>query len=280
MLVIKKTEDVVVINRETGVSDPDDKKYYHFKADRELVDQATQVLTKVVGDLASEVIPQLGAGAAAGTAAAGAFKATAGMPPLQRLATTGAISAVAAGGYVIGASAGRSIVKNAELSEEIKSSRHGDPNPDRIPSPDPDLSINSPLEELNTGIPLVSLLINSITLDLLEIILIIILIYLLCYSYLNTNLIKFISNVLNNYNNVLINNIKNILSKGQNVNDKFIKYILTFVIVVLLLLKLLHIVVNADILYNIDSYVTVYNHLKKSMLIIITTSPASFGKEK
>lgn len=82
----------------------------------------------------------------------------------------------------------------------------------------------------------------------LEIILLIILVYLLCNKHLNKLKKKIINSILNNYNYAIINKIKFLFNKGQNFNDKFIKYMLIFVIVVLLSIKLLHLTVQGKML--------------------------------
>ena len=89
-----------------------------------MADASTMVLDKIV--------PNLGVGAAAGSAASAAVKFTSGMPPVQRLAAIGATAAVTAAGTKVGLDAASAISKNFGIEETIKNSPDTDPQVVRV----------------------------------------------------------------------------------------------------------------------------------------------------
>ena len=113
--------------------------------DGEFFDNGVKNIGVLTDTAVDKIVPNLGIGAAAGTAAAAAIKSTAGMPLGPRLITVGGNVLTTAATTKIGMEIGSAIVQHSDITEMIKNSPHADPQHDRIPSPDSSI-INSPLE--------------------------------------------------------------------------------------------------------------------------------------
>ncbi len=144
-----------------------DGKDYDFKLPKEPVD----ILTKAISDAASNMASNMGAASAGGAAAAAVIK-NMPLPPVQRIAAGAVAAGVTSGAVTIGIQVGGAITKNLNASEAIKNHPYGEPDIERVPSPDSNF-INSALENGDQSIPLVDLLLNLITLNLLELIVLI-----------------------------------------------------------------------------------------------------------
>jgi hypothetical protein len=160
----------------------DDDKFY--KVPKELVNKALDVSTEIVKETAVKVIPNLGAGAAAGSAASTVLKMSATLPPAQRLVLAGSAAFVVGRTTQLGLSTGTSIAKNIDLNDMIKDSPHANTKLDRAPSPDPNFTINSPLEygDIETS-PLHTILVNVLSINTNILLLILILSYVLISRY-------------------------------------------------------------------------------------------------
>jgi len=137
-----------------------------------------------------QVIPNIGAGAAGGTAAGVAFKASGNLPIVPRLAVTGGAALVSSAGAQAGISGVQALVENSGIKEGIingvKNSPHADIS--RVPSPGIEPFIKSPLENWEIEIsPLETLLSSILSLNVCVLLLIFILLYLSIYSYLISN---------------------------------------------------------------------------------------------
>ena len=151
------------------------------------IEAVANVLTRVVA-ASQEVIPNVGAGAAAGTIGAAALKTSTSLPLGQRLVVVGTTAFVGAAATQAGLNLGMAKVKNIDIKSVIKDSPHTDPNVNRIPSPGPDVWLclpNSPLEkwEIDSS-PLEVFLSSILTLNVCVLLLIIVLLYLLFTRYL------------------------------------------------------------------------------------------------
>lgn len=136
------------------------------------------VVNKGIEIGAAHIAPNIGAGAAAGSAAMAVIKATGGLPPFQRAI----FASVTAGGVATSTSLGLKtasvLAKNNILSDIIKESPHSNPTSTRVPSPNPSFIIcalesgeiptlvKSPLEEL-LEILLAFELVNSVLIFIL-----------------------------------------------------------------------------------------------------------------
>lgn len=157
----------------TSTTENQSKEYYNFKLRKDMVDSALTGVGNILRDGISGIAPNLGVGAAVGSAATAAIKATAGLPAGQRLAFTGAMAFSTAAGTKIGLDMASSLSKGLNLANAIKSSNHANPDINRVPSPDP-FFVNSPLELNPTGEgteegnPLIELLEGLYNLNLLD----------------------------------------------------------------------------------------------------------------
>ncbi len=173
---VKEVKDLVKVK---NVVDNNDKSYYSFTIDKEIGDKTFNALAKAADNAFDKVGPNIGAGAAAGTAAGLTYKTVAGsgLPPVQKAAAV-AYAAVRAAGTKLGLDSALAIKKNINWSEVIKSSPHADSRLDSIPSwsgSESKSEVLSVLEDEN--IPLIDLLENLFTLNVLELLLFIVLIF-------------------------------------------------------------------------------------------------------
>ena len=274
---VKNTSDSKhLLKVETQGADGD-KKSYNINIDKELGDKIATNIGKVVAKSIDVIAPNVGAGAAAGTIGAAALKASAGLPPAQRLTFVGGSAAVGALGTKIGLDAGAAISKNLILTDSLKNSPHANPNVDHIPSPtDSGPFIFSVLED--DSIPLLDLIENLFSLNVLEFILIIFLIYLLCQKYVNNFNINFISNFIKKYLPNKFQRFTNILQTGGKINNKVSIFMIVLIFILIIFFKLLQIYITYELSENIDDYVLVYNHIKKNSLIILINYNVLFNK--
>ena len=134
--------------------------------DKNAVDKTFQNVGNVSKIAIEKIIPNVGAGAAAGSAAAAAIKASGHLPPLQRAALVGGTTLITAASAKFGLDIGSAISKNSNLEGLIKNSEHANPAPNSIPSPDRDSFINSALESGDITSPLQDLLLYSCIVDI------------------------------------------------------------------------------------------------------------------
>lgn len=226
--------------------------------------------------LAENVAPNIGIGAAAGTAAGAAVKASAGMAPVPRIAFIGGTAAVTAAGTSLGMAAGQALSEHSGITESIKNSRHGSTDPNRIPTPEPNV-INSPLEFNENLTPLDVLLTSLFGFNMLELILLMMLLLIIFHRYIVKINFKFITKLVNNYMpNKFINWYNKKIQQSEKVNDTFITVMLIFIGILLILFKLVNIYISAELCVNTAEHVEVYNHLKgiskSSILLLLTLS--------
>uniref|UniRef100_UPI0028E0A25C hypothetical protein n=1 Tax=Perenniporia fraxinea TaxID=1350006 RepID=UPI0028E0A25C len=217
--------------------------------------------TDAIANAASNITTHLGAAGAGGAV----VLKNVPLPPVQR-ATLGVVTAGATSAAItIGIQGGTAITKNLNQSEAIKNHPYGDPDINRVPSPDPNI-INSPLENGDESIPLVDLLLNLVTLDLLELIAIFILIV---FNKYISNLFK---NFLGNYLPTKYNSLNKFLQKSNEYNTKFMNLLIIFLIVLLLIMILMNLYFSSVLYTQIDDYVLVYNLLKRKSSVLILTN--------
>jgi len=257
--ITNKGKDVIKVNSET---DDTNKEYYNFKISKKLVDNGLHTVGEASKMAADKIVPNIGAGAAAGTAAAAAVKVTSGLPPLQRAGAVAATALVTAASTKVGLNIGSAISKNTDLSAIIKNSPHA--NPDRMatpPSPDPFI-INSTLESSDITSPLQDLLIYSFILDISILILLISLLIIIFNRYILSFNLNFFNSILNKYISIKIRNWFNkYLNTGIDYNNKLIFFIFIINSIGLFLIVLLKIFLSSELLINIDSYIEVHNYI-------------------
>ncbi len=102
-----------------------------------------------LGDLGKTTIehidPNIGGTVAAGHVGAAMLKATTGLPPLQRAGALAGSTLISAATTKVGLGIGQNIINNSDFMSSISQSSHGNPDINRVPSPD-NTFINSPLE--------------------------------------------------------------------------------------------------------------------------------------
>ena len=237
-------------------AEDDGREVYTLKADKKFVDNTMHNLGTAAKTGYDKVMPDLGVGAAAGSAASVTIKATTGMAPVPRVALVTATTVATAIGTKVGIGIGTAINQNMDIASTVKDSPHADPNPERVPSPDTNI-INSPLESDITS-PLQDLLLYSFILDLLILILLIVLLLIIFNKYITNYNLNFISNILNKY--MPIKNWFNV-NTAIDYSDKFVLYMFIVNTVLLIFLIILKLIVSSTLLVDIDTYITVHNYI-------------------
>ena len=214
-----------------------------------------------------------------GSAAAGAsvgsaiFKSTQSVPPAQRLAFVAGGVATSIASSKVGLASGQNLTKNIDISKAIEGSKHANPKIDHIPSPDePNFTINSPLEEY-TEIPLIGIIQSILSLNVLELFLIIMIIIVLSNNKIKTLILNNIKILIVNYVPVKYVKIHRLFDKlSFSSNTRLLaldKLIVLIYLLILLGIKLMNIYFVSVLNINIDDFVLVYNHLKKSNLFML-----------
>lgn len=242
------------------------EKYYDIQAN--LTKEPINVLTKTIfaetQNMVTVTVTNLVAAAAGGSVGTAVVKHIP-LPPAQRI-TAGMLTAGVTSGLVTaGIRAGASLQENFNMKETIKIHPYADPNINRVPSPDPNI-IQNVLENGDQSIPLVDLLLNLATLNLLELIIIFIIILLVFNKYYSQIFNQFISNCLKKYIPTKYHLFNKYLEKSNEYNVKFINIMLVYLVILLILSILGNLFVCSELYINIDDYVLVYNHIKKKFL--------------
>jgi len=255
-----------VANITSNIDDKNDE-YYNFKIKKDIFDNAMERGKDLVVAASKDIVPNLGIGAAAGKAAAEAFKHTSGMPTVPRIAVVGSTALVTAAGTKVGLELGKYAMDNTKIDNKIEVSKLDGIDTDRSHSPS-DFDggfINNPLE--NNEIPLIVMVNGLSYLNFIEFSLILTLFSLLLRKYLNIKIQSFILKLKNKYinKNKKVENIndENItLNKAFNTVDKYNNYLIVFIFICLIWIMFINIYFSINLAENIDSYVKVYNHLK------------------
>lgn len=294
-----KGKEVVGISEDVN---EENEEVYKFSIKKNIVDKALNSISDFGRDAMDKIVPNLGAGAAAGKVASQVFKSTAGTPPLQRLAVTGGSALVTAAGTVAGLQLGMSFAKNALVTEEIKKSnldnslkvikelkdnkiRNIDAKTDNILDEIIDKTIKCPLENNEISrTPLEDILFNLNVLNVVTLILIILLIIIMFNIIIYNSNRDFIKSVIDkifpnkiykwNLNNFK-NKIKIGLDKSAEYNKKFMVFMLIINSFILILFKLISIYSHFKLINDLDDLVMVYNYFKfnKNSLFLICLMP-------
>lgn len=246
----------------------DNKDYYKIEGDvekkfmTELGDRITDVIKTGIKDVA----PNLGAAAAGGSLGSAIIKATAGLPPVQRIGLGAGATFLGAGAAKLGLEGATSLSKNLELSSSIKNTKSDKTEPDQIPSPDDtNFSINSPLDEAD--IPLLGLINSILNLNIIELIIIIFILFIKYQDkikkiFLN-KIIFYINNNIPALKKAKYVRVSHFLNSLLIVNSRFNKIIIVYFIILLILIKILNIYFLYNLNLGIDDFVLVYNYIKK-----------------
>lgn len=174
-------------------------------------------------------------------------------------------------------STNKNTLSSPDQSEDIVTS-----SDKRSPSPDGDISpdmsfIESPFEESESIIPILTILQNLVKLDVIELLFIILIIIIICNKYLYVINKKIINKILLNIPRKYIplplhdkiESFINNINKAGEYSTKFYNIMLIIVLIILLSVKLLHLYFSIEVYSNIDEYIFVYNHIKKGGLPIL-----------
>jgi|ERR1700741_3576248 len=247
-------------NNDNNPANQEENKNVNIKFEISMPKDVFKTGLKVVGDVLSNHSVDYGASAAGGAAASAAAKAASGLPLTQRVLVAGGTAVAVSGGVIIGKKVGHAIANNTDIVDIVKNHPYSDPNIDRIPSPDSNFFINSPLEK--GEIPLIELLESLILLNILEIILIAILILILFNKKISDFNKKIISNGIKKHMPVKYHHYIKIFDKGVEYNNKFMSIMLVIVIILLLVFVLGNLFVSCELYGKIDEYVLAYNYFK------------------
>jgi hypothetical protein len=250
----------------------DNDKYYKFP--KGPVDMALGIAKETSKAVVEHVIPNIGAGAAACTVAAAAYKASLHLPIPQRLAVVGGTAFATSAGVQGGISGVQALVKHSGLKESIqeaiKNSPHSDPKIDRIPTPEP--FIQSPLEnwEIETS-PLETLLSSILSLNVCIFLLLLILFYLFIYNYLLSKNKDFILKLVNywlvkfKFSKETIERVEIWINKLGIYNNMYLTIFSIIICIFIFSIIVLNIYFVSELKNNIDSFVEVYNYLHKKV---------------
>ena len=135
--------------------------------------------------------------------------------------------------------------------------------------------INSPIETSEINSPLQTLLLYSLSLDLLMLFIFFIILFLLFQKYYGPLILSYIKKIIYRY---CSNNTKERLDKIFNLgfifSDRFVLILLIINILNLIFIVFLKIYLNSELYTNIDNYVSVYNEFtnrkdNKSVLFLL-----------
>jgi hypothetical protein len=229
----------------------------------------TDIIIRAIGEATSNITTNLGAAGAGGAVGAAAVK-NLPLPPLQRAAAGVITAGVTSGVVTVGVQAGAAIGRNINNSSTIKNHPYGDPDINRVPSPEPNM-INSALENGDESIPLVDLLLNLVSLNLLELIVLFTLILIVFNKYISNLFRRF----LDYYFSHKYNNLKKFLQKSNEYNTKFMNLLIIYLIALLLFMILMNLFICSVLYTQIDDYVLVYNSIKSKSFILLIMSNRS-----
>lgn len=257
-------------NVNKNVNNPSNKDEEFYEVHAKLPKDPVDVLTKALGEAATNILSNIGAATAGGTIGAAVIK-NIPLPPAQRIAAAAAAAGVTSGLVTVGIEAGKAVSKNTSITEAVKShsslpavenGTETDPNIDRVPSPDLQI-INSGLESCDQPIPIVDLLLQLVTLNLLQVIIVLTLIILMFNKYFSHLLKNFEVKFFNKFISTRYPHISKFLHKSNEYNIKIINILLIFLVVLLLLSILGNLYISSELYVNLDNYVLVYNYIKK-----------------
>jgi hypothetical protein len=165
---------------------------YNIQIEKGLFDKISSISQDYLKTFMQGILPQIGAAAAGGSIGGTALKiaSTAKYPWGTRLIVTGASAGVGAATVKVGITVGDSILAHVNFEEAIAQSRYGNPDVNRIPSPDMTI-ISSPIEDGDLISPLEKLLQSQFEINVLLLILIFIILYLMLYILIANKLIYY-----------------------------------------------------------------------------------------
>jgi hypothetical protein len=267
-------QDILNIQTESANSTDSKDDQIILKISKKSLEAATDVVVGISKEFLDKAIPQFTLASVATGTAATVFKGTPNLPMVPRILATAAAAGAVTATTTYGAMVGKALAKNTNLSIQIENSKHSNPDPDVIPSPDDDM-IKCPLENGDLISPLEELLTAQLGFNVLSLFLIFIIIYIVLSMSLYNKNINFLSKFLP-LPVKLKEKFTNMLERGANFNSKFMIVMLILCSINLIVIILINIFVSVELTFNTEDYVTVYNHIKNkkdsaSFLIYILT---------
>ena len=255
------------------VTEDKEKDTYTLEFPKKIVDSALEKGPEIIVEGIKDVGPKIGIAAAAGKAAVETIKQTSGMAPIPRLITVGAAAFVTAAGTKLGMDLGISATENTTKGDEIEASKS---KLAAISKEGPDSPtefnrgfINSVLEE--NEIPLITMVNGLSLLNYIELSLVISIFSLLFRKFLIRKLTDIIIKLFQKLKKQKFKEVeknkdidKNLtLNQAINTLDKYTDFIIVFIFLCLFWILFINIFFSVNLAENIDTYVTVYNHIKK-----------------
>jgi hypothetical protein len=270
-------QDILNIQTESATSNATDatkEEQVIIKINKKALEKAADAAVGISKEFLDRALPQFAVASVASTTVATVFKATPNLPIVPRILATAAAAGTVSATTTLGINVAKSFAKNTGLSIQIENSKHSNPDPDVIPSPDDDM-IRCPLENGDLISPLEELLTAQLSLNVLSFFLIFIIIYIVLSMFLYNKNINFLSKFLP-LPAKLKEKFTNLLERGAKFNTKFMLVLLILCSINLIVIVLINIFVSVELTYNTEDYVTVYNHIKNkkdsaSFLIYILT---------
>lgn len=265
-----KGKDVVVV---TESSSTNNKEYYEFKLRKDVVHKGISTVSEATKTAADSVIPNIGAGTAAGATAAAVVKATNGLPLGTRLLALGSSTFTVAAATKIGLGLGQHMVKESlKKDSDSNSDSNNVTSNDNSSTGSDSYSINSLNEMSEMNSPLQILLLYSLKLDLLMLVVFFTILYLFLNKYYGPLFLNFIQKTIYRYcSNKTKDRLENIFKKGFLFTDRFFFVLLIINVLNLFFILFLKIYLHSELYSNIDSYVSSYNQIKKGLLLLFLT---------
>lgn len=265
---------------------------YNIQIEKGLFDKISLFSQDIIKTFMQGILPQVGA-AAGGTIGGKALQRTsiAKLPWGVRLLAKGAFAGVGAASVKVRIAVGDSILAHVNFKEAIAHSKYGNPDVNRVPSPDMTL-INSPLEDGDLISPLEKLLQSQFEINVLLLILIFIILYLIVYILITNKIIynkekeinsngkkSILFNITQKFNKILPKFLNDFLyhltfsfSKifffSFEINNRFILRLIIFNYVVLIFLLLLSLYVSYELMTKINEYIIEYMDLYNKSVIM------------
>ena len=272
-----KGKDVVVVTESTSSNN---KEYYEFKLRKDVVHKSVNTVSEASKTAVESVIPNIGAGAAAGTTAAAIIKATNGLPLGTRLLALGTSTLTVAAATSMGIGLGQQVLKESfKKDSESNSESNNVTSNDNSSSGSDSFSINSLNEISEMNSPLQILLLYSLKLDLVMLIVFITILYLFLNKYYGPFFLNFIKKTISRYcSNNTKERLEKIFNKGFLFTDRFFFILLVINILNLFFILFLKIYLHSELYSNIDNYVSSYNQIKKGLFLLFLTQENLYSK--
>lgn len=271
------TEILEQVNKNIGNNiKQENKEDAYYQLNKNLVDTLVDKIDKVSDLIVNKAIPTIGGYGAGGVIAGYTLNNLPNtMSVAARVGTSIAAAGAGASSIKIGLGIGDVVLEQTGIKKEIKShlkesiikSAYSDPNITRIPSLA--LLSNEFIPSLLDNNELLSPLEKLLNYQLIINVMIFILVTSLLIIIFNKFVVKYnydlINKLLGKYMSIKFKEkFDSYVSKSNELNNRFILVIFVINCILLFYFMILNIYVSSELTINIDDYILVYNHLKKS----------------